>query len=93
MLCSPLAAFSCSRKKGAVFMTPLLSVSCSVLENSPDGKNLSVVCLRYDDPRLAVGRMDDLSVSYVQAYMTGIADDISGLRICKPVHSVPLRAV
>lgn len=56
------------------------------LENSSDCQYLLIICIGNNDTCLSVRRMHNLSVSDIQRHMTGIANQISGLRIGKSVN-------
>lgn len=64
-----------------------------ILENSSDCKNLFIICSGNNNSRLGSGCMNNLSISDVHSNMTGIANQIARLCICKTIYSRTLAAV
>ena len=73
----------------------LLSVITNyfLLENSSNCKNITIVCIGNDNSCLAGTCMNNLTISSVDAYMTGVAYDVARLRICKTAYVIALTSV
>ena len=65
----------------------------SYLEDSSDCQNLFVICLGYNDTCLGSGCMYNLSISNVECHMTGVTNQVTGLRIGKSVYCISLCTV
>ena len=82
------------RKNSQIRLIRELTISNNIqLENSSDSKDLLIVHFRYDDTGLGRGSMYNLSVTDVEAYMTGIAYQIAGLCIFNAVNRISLLSV
>ena len=71
----------------------ILPMDESILEDSSNCQYLLIVSVRYDDTGLGGRCVNDLSVTDIQCYMTGVADQVSGLCIGKSVNCGALAAV
>lgn len=80
----------------------LLRLSCNMiaivlrrfrLEDSPYRKDVTVVCIGNDDTCLARTCVNQLSVSCIDTYMTGVAYDITRLCIFQSSDVVTLTPV
>ena len=71
----------------------ILPMDESILEDSSNCQYLLIVSVRYDDTGLGGRCVNDLSVTDIQCYMTGVADQVTGLCIGKSVYCSTLAAV
>ena len=62
--------------------------TAAVLENTSDRHRCSVACIRNLDTGCFRAGMDDLSVADVNRNMSGIANQITGLRICQTSYVI-----
>ena len=49
-----------------------------LLEDSPDGKNRTIVCVRYNNTCLGGRCVHDLAIARIDTHMSGITDDVYG---------------
>ena len=84
--------FPCFETMGRFSVSLFLILFCvftaAVLENTSDRHRCSVACVRNLDTGCFRAGMDDLSVTDINRNMSGIANQITGLRVCQTSYVI-----